>query len=94
MSKRVALGLFSGGLDSILACRVVADQGVRVIALKFVTPFFDHELLDSREAYARAMLEKYSVAFSARALKIAERAMRVLDKGFTQDACQQMARIL
>ncbi len=42
----------------------------------------------------RAMLEKYSVAFSARALKIAERAMRVLDKGFTQEACQQMARIL
>ena len=30
----------------------------------------------------------------ARALKIAERAMRVLDKGFTQEACQQMARIL
>ena len=42
----------------------------------------------------RAMLEKYSVAFSARALKIAERAMRVLDKGFTQQACQQMVRIL
>ena len=40
-----ALGLFSGGLDSILACRVVADLGVRVIALKFVTPFFDHDLL-------------------------------------------------
>ena len=35
----------------------------------------------------RAMLEKYSVAFSARALKIAERAMGVLDQGFTQQTC-------
>ncbi len=42
----------------------------------------------------RAMLEKYSVAFSARALKIAERAMGVLDQGFTQQTCAQMARIL
>ncbi len=42
----------------------------------------------------RAMLEKYSVAFSARALKIAERAMGVLDQGFTPQNCSQMARIL
>ena len=48
-----ALGLFSGGLDSILACRVVADLGVRVIALKFVTPFFDHDLLAGPQEYAR-----------------------------------------
>ena len=61
MSKRVALGLFSGGLDSILACRVVADQGVRVIALKFVTPFFDSDLLADRDAYAQAMQEKYGL---------------------------------
>ena len=56
-----ALGLFSGGLDSILACRVVADQGVRVIALKFVTPFFDHDLLARPEAYAREMRWKYGL---------------------------------
>ena len=42
----------------------------------------------------RAMLEKYSVAFSARALKIAERTMGVLDRGFTPLNCSQMARIL
>ncbi len=42
----------------------------------------------------RAMLEKYSVAFSARALKIAERTMGVLDQGFTPDRCSQMARII
>ena len=61
MHKRVALGLFSGGLDSILACRVVADQGVRVIALKFVTPFFDSELLACRDEYAASMCRKYGL---------------------------------
>lgn len=61
MHKRVALGLFSGGLDSILACRVVADQGVRVIALKFVTPFFDCELLACPDEYAAAMRRKYGL---------------------------------
>lgn len=34
------LALFSGGLDSILACRVLQDQGRRVLGLHFVTPFF------------------------------------------------------
>ncbi len=35
-----ALVLFSGGLDSILACRVLEEQGIGVTALKFITPFF------------------------------------------------------
>lgn len=56
-----ALGLFSGGLDSILACRVVADLGVRVIALKFVTPFFDHDLLARPQEYTREMGHKYGL---------------------------------
>ena len=56
-----ALGLFSGGLDSILACRIVADQGVRVRALKFVTPFFDHELLGREEQYRREVARKYGL---------------------------------
>ena len=42
----------------------------------------------------RAMYEKYSVAFSARALKIAERSMGILNKGFNQENCTQLARIL
>ncbi len=35
-----AISLLSGGLDSILATRVVQDQGVDVLALHFITPFF------------------------------------------------------
>jgi len=35
-----AVLLFSGGLDSILACRIIADQGIEVTGLTFETPFF------------------------------------------------------
>lgn len=40
MSKIKALALFSGGLDSALAIRVVQEQGIQVIALNFVSHFF------------------------------------------------------
>ncbi|WP_245577833.1 tRNA(5-methylaminomethyl-2-thiouridylate) methyltransferase [Maridesulfovibrio bastinii] len=35
-----ALALFSGGLDSILASRVIQDQGLKVLGLHYVSPFF------------------------------------------------------
>lgn len=38
-----ALSLLSGGLDSILAARVVMEQGIEVIGVCFVTPFFGPE---------------------------------------------------
>jgi tRNA U34 2-thiouridine synthase MnmA/TrmU len=34
-----AIGLFSGGLDSALAIKLVQDQGIEVIALNFTSPF-------------------------------------------------------
>ena len=34
-------GIFSGGLDSILAARVLVEQGVAVHLLTFTTPFFN-----------------------------------------------------
>ncbi len=41
MTKKVsAVGLLSGGLDSILALRVILDQGVTVKAINCWTPFF------------------------------------------------------
>ena len=39
-SQYDAVALFSGGLDSILAARLIQDQGLRVKCLHFVTPFF------------------------------------------------------
>lgn len=38
--KRKALALFSGGLDSILAVRLMQEQGIEVEAVSFVLPFF------------------------------------------------------
>jgi tRNA-specific 2-thiouridylase len=35
-----AIGLISGGLDSLLAAHVVRDQGVEVLGLSFESPFF------------------------------------------------------
>lgn len=37
-----ALSLFSGGLDSILASKLMQSQGHRVLGLHFVSPFFGH----------------------------------------------------
>jgi tRNA-specific 2-thiouridylase len=37
-----ALALFSGGLDSILAAKTLEAQGLRVLCLHFVSPFFGH----------------------------------------------------
>lgn len=35
-----AIGLLSGGLDSILATRLLQDQGIEILAICFKTPFF------------------------------------------------------
>jgi len=34
------LGLISGGLDSMLAARLLMEQGIAVTGITFVTPFF------------------------------------------------------
>jgi len=61
-SKKVtALSLYSGGLDSTLACRVVAEQGIKVVAVKFVTPFFGYELLLREENYIKNTKEKFGI---------------------------------
>lgn len=40
MSVYDAVALFSGGLDSILAIRLIEEQGIKVKCLHFVSPFF------------------------------------------------------
>jgi len=57
-----ALALFSGGLDSTLACRVVSAQGIKVVAVKFVTPFFGYELLKKRDEYASRIKKTSGIA--------------------------------
>jgi tRNA-uridine 2-sulfurtransferase len=61
MQQILALALFSGGLDSILACRVLAEQGIQVKALKFVTPFFGHDLLCDPIGFQKNVWETYRI---------------------------------
>jgi len=61
MKKIKALSLFSGGLDSILATRVVMAQGVEVEAIQFVTPFFNYDILEDVEAHKAKMLAQYGI---------------------------------
>lgn len=55
------LALFSGGLDSILACRVIQQQDIEVIAVKFISPFFDYHLLKREESYQTEIWEKFKI---------------------------------
>lgn len=61
MKKIKALSLFSGGLDSILATRVVMEQGIEVEAIQFVTPFFNYDILDDIEAHKLQMQAQYGI---------------------------------
>jgi tRNA U34 2-thiouridine synthase MnmA/TrmU len=56
-----ALALFSGGLDSILACRLIMAQGIKVKAVRFVTPFFGYELLAREADYREEVAAKYGI---------------------------------
>lgn len=54
-----ALGLLSGGLDSTLAVKLMLDQGVDVVAVKFTSPFC---LCDSGgRCYAAEAAKKFNV---------------------------------
>lgn len=40
MKKKKCLALFSGGLDSVLAVKIIQEQGIEVIGINFISPFF------------------------------------------------------
>ncbi len=71
-----ALSLFSGGLDSILATRLVMDQGVAVEAIQFVTPFFNYPLLADPAAHARQILAHYGI--TVRLVDLSDGYLRLL----------------
>ena len=73
-----AFALFSGGLDSILAARLIMEQGLVVRCLHFVTPFFgkpqliphwekvyglEVEAVDVGEAFVRLLRERPAHGF-------------------------------
>jgi len=57
-----AVALYSGGLDSILACRMVMRQGIEVLAVQFITPFFLEHLAAGADAHCREVAGKYGIA--------------------------------
>lgn len=57
----VAYGIFSGGLDSLLAARLLMELGVEVRLLTFVTPFFGAE---------RALISAGTIGLTSRAVDI------------------------
>ncbi len=61
VKKVKALALFSGGLDSILAARLVMEQGIEVEAIQFVTPFFNYDILADIPAHKANMLARYGI---------------------------------
>ena len=64
-----AIGLLSGGLDSILAVKLLTEQDVEVLAISFVTPFFGAEK-------GRRAAERLGVSF--RAIDITDEHLEML----------------
>ncbi len=60
---RSCLVLFSGGLDSILACKVLQKQGIMVRGLKFISPFFSYDLSDEQKqsSYKEKIFQKHGI---------------------------------
>jgi tRNA U34 2-thiouridine synthase MnmA/TrmU len=56
-----AVSLFSGGLDSILATKIIMDQGIEVIAVNFIHPFANNEKMKEKQNYARSMSQKMGI---------------------------------
>ncbi|MBI5694754.1 MAG: 7-cyano-7-deazaguanine synthase [Nitrospirae bacterium] len=71
-----ALALFSGGLDSMLAVRVVMEQGVEVIALQFITPFFNYKHKGREAESSDEFLAKFG--FPCRIVDVSEEYIAML----------------
>lgn len=76
MQQRRALGLFSGGLDSILAAKVIQNQGVEVVAINFTSPFFGCSPTVDGEPVAARYAERYQIPF--RSIPLGEAFLEML----------------
>jgi tRNA-specific 2-thiouridylase len=76
MKKGRAFSLLSGGLDSLLATRLVMEQGIEVTGLHFITPFFGY-LKKGEEARHQERWEKL-YGIHARIIDVSEGYFRVL----------------
>ena len=76
MQQRRALGLFSGGLDSILAAKIIQKQGVEVLAINFTSPFFGCSPTLDGEPVAARYADRYGIPF--RSIPLGESFLEML----------------
>lgn len=85
-------------MSIILAVAQPFDQAlhlVKAIALPMITAnAFGAALFMSIIQDRKAIYEKYSAAFSSKALKIAERSVGILSSGFNQQSTKEIAQII
>ena len=88
MTQMILLLLIAKPFDQ--SARLVAHIALPMILTNSLgAALFMRLILDRRET-----LEKYSIAFSAKALRIAERSVGVLLQGFNEKNCSRMAAII
>ena len=88
MAQMIIILLMAKPFDQ--ATRLVAQIALPMIVSNSLgAALFMRLILDRRET-----LEKYSIAFSAKALRIAERSVGVLMQGFNEHNCTKMAAII
>jgi tRNA-specific 2-thiouridylase len=79
MTQRIgALSVISGGLDSILATRVVVEEGVDVTAVHFATPFFGKLPGTEADAFRARLKDRYGI--DAIVADVGERYIEMLSR--------------
>lgn len=76
--KKKALLLFSNGLDSLLAGKIIQSQGVEVIPITYATPFFNWKFYENPEYY-----QKFCITYGfneGKVFDITEEYIKILKK--------------
>lgn len=76
MGKGKAFSLLSGGLDSLLATRLIMDQGIEVTGLHFITPFFGYNKKGEEARFEERWKRHYGI--QVRIIDVSEGYFQVL----------------
>jgi len=76
MKKGRALSLLSGGLDSLLATRLIMDQGIEVVGLHFITPFFGYQKKGQEARYREQWRALHGI--DTRIIDVSDEYLRIL----------------